>query len=172
MELSVSEMYRSLKIDMRNFLAVISLCFVCLLNSCSSDDDGTGGILTGELILSAMVGEWSANSASFTTVNTNPVLSRDIVAEGGFCDLSVAQTGRFTLVIRNPGIQNPQLITGIFQAKGELVETRLDSDPDALILWDFMLSGNSLAINGPIDYDFEDDGTTEQSSASLLFNPL
>ncbi len=157
---------------MRNFLAVISLCFAFLLNSCSSDDDGNGGISTGEFILVAMVGEWTAASASFTTLNTNPVLSRDIVAEGGTCELSVAQNGRFTLVIRNPGIQNPQLVTGLFEPNGELIETRLDSDPNVLVPWDFLLSGNSLSINGPIDYDFEDDGTPEQTSAALLFNPL
>lgn len=157
---------------MRNFLVIISLSIVCLFNSCSSDDDADGGIPTGELILGAMVGEWVATSASFTTVNTNPVLSRDVVAEGGACDLSVAQSGRFTLVIRNPGVQNPQLVTGLFEPNGEFIDAMFDSDPSVPVRWEFLLSGNTLAINGLIAYDFEDDGTLEQASAALLFNPL
>ena len=145
---------------------------IVLLAGCSSDDNG-GGVNPpiGELILQNIVGEWQATSALFTTINTNPVQSQDVVADGGLCDLSIFQDSRFSLVIRNPGVPDPQITTGLFVADGDFIFARFDSDPNTDVSWDFTISGDNLTISGPLDYDFESDGTFEESSAAMQFIP-
>jgi hypothetical protein len=143
-----------------------------LFTTCSSDDGGgVGGIPTGELILEAIVGEWIATEATFTTTNANPLQTRDVVADGGSCDLSVSLNQHFVLVVRNPGSADPQLTTGFFEAQGDFIDVRLDTSPNDLIRWNFTLSGGTLAIDGPLEYDFEDDKTLEQTSMALQLIP-
>ena len=147
------------------------LC-VLFLQNCSSDDEGmTGGPNTGTLILEAIVGEWMATNATFTTTNANPVLSTDVVGDGGFCDLSITFNHRFTLVIRNAGVNDPQITTGLFEADGNNINARFDTDPNTLVPWDFTISGNNLIIEGPLLYDFESDGVLEEVSANMQFVP-
>jgi len=155
---------------MRKGLRIASVILVVLLTSCSGDDESGGpNTGTGDLIISAMVGNWVATSAQFTTINANPVQSRDVIADGGFCDLAVYQGSRFTLVIRNPGFPDPQITTGLLVADGDFINVRLDSDPTVDIRWNFTISGNNLAIDGPLDYDFENDGILEETSANMQF---
>lgn len=112
-----------------------------------------------------------ATSALFTTTNASPVLSTEVVADGGFCDLSVGQIHNFTLVIRNPGEPDPQITTGVFEADGDNILVRFDNDPTTSIQWNFVLSGDVLFIDGPLLYDFESDGTFEEVSANMQFVP-
>ncbi|GJM30382.1 MAG: hypothetical protein DHS20C17_30170 [Cyclobacteriaceae bacterium] len=155
-----------------NYRILYWLTFICLYSSCNSDDGGgVGGISTGDLILEAITGEWAATSATFTTVNVNPVRSRDLITDGGLCDLSISQNRRFSLVVRNPGVAGPQLTTGLFEPNGNFIDVRLDTDPNVLVRWNFTLSGDNLSIDGPLDYDFEDDGTFEQTSMALQLIP-
>ena len=145
---------------------------VLILPACSSDDSNMvapiGGI--GDLILSSIVGTWIATSAEFTTTNANPVQSVDVVADGGFSDLSVKADGRFTLVVRTAS-PDPQITTGQFLADGNDINVRFDNDPNTLVPWDFTLSENTLFIAGPMLYDFENDGVSEEVSANFEFIP-
>ena len=143
-----------------------------MMFACSSDDD-TGGNNpgNGQLILDAIVGDWNATSALFTTINANPVQSRDVVLDGGLCNLSVAQNGMFTLVVRNEGFADPQITTGQMVADGNFIDVTFDSDPNTSVSWDFTLTGNNLTIAGPLDYDFENDGIFEETSANMQFLP-
>ena len=157
---------------MRNLIYYLLAVAFLALPGCSSDDDGGDqGPSTGELILFAIIGDWDSSSATFTTTNANPVMSRDVVADGGSCDLSVSQDQRFALVIRNPGTPNPQITTGQLVADGNFINVRFDSDPDVDVRWDFTLSGDNLTITGPLNYDFESDGTFEETTATMLFVP-
>jgi hypothetical protein len=151
---------------------LISILF-CLFISCSDDDDDLpgGNPGDGQTILDAIVGDWDATSASFVTTNSNPVLSRDVVADGGFCSLVVAQNGNFTLVIGNPGFPDPQITTGQFLADGSVINVYFDSDPNTSVSWDFTLSGNNLNIVGPLAYDFENNGIFVETSANMQFIP-
>ena len=150
---------------MRKGLQLAFMLLVGSLLSCSSNDDSGGGNSgTGDLIISAIVGNWVATQAQFTTTNSNPVLSRDVVADGGFCDLSVFQGNNFTLVIRNPGFPDPQITTGVLVADGDFINVRFDDDPTVDVRWDFTISQNNLIIVGSLDYDFENDGVFEETS--------
>lgn len=143
---------------------------ILLLSGCSSSDDGgMGTIPIGDLILQGLVGQWEGTSANFTTVNANPVLTRDVVADGGFCDFSIAQDNRFSLVIRNPGDPDPQITTGVLVSDGEFINVKFDTDPTNEIRWEFGISGDDLSVTGPLDYDFESDGTFEETSAVMQF---
>ena len=143
-----------------------------ILIGCRSDDDSDiTGPGTGQLILQAIVGNWTATAAEFTTTNTNPVQSRDVVADGGACELSVSLNNSFSLVIRNPGIPNPQITTGVFVPDGQFINVFFDSDPTVSVSWDFTIVGDDLSITGPLEYDFDDDGNLEQTSANMQFNP-
>ncbi len=142
-----------------------------ILPGCSSDDNEGPPINIGDLILEGLVGDWTATSAEFTTTNANPVQSVDVVADGGFCDLSVAPDHSFALVVQNPGAPDPQLTTGQFLANGNDINVRFDNDPNNLVPWDFTLSENSLIMTGPMLYDFEDDGVSEEVSANFEFIP-
>ena len=151
---------------------IFSWLIVALVLSCSSDDNGDGiNPPIGELILQNIVGDWTATSAIFTTINSNPVLSRDVVTDGGTCDLSIFQDQRFSLVVRNPGSPNPQITTGLLVADGDFIVVRFDDDPTTEIPWDFTISGDDLTIAGPLDYDFENDGVFEESTATMQFIP-
>lgn len=152
------------------FYIFLSALLAASLTGCSGDD-GMGGFNpgTGDLIIEGMIGNWSASSAMFTTVNANPVQSRDVVADGGFCDLSVSQIHSFVLVVRNPGSQDAQITTGQLVADGEFINVRFDTDPDVDVRWDFTISGDDLSIAGPMDYDFEDDEIFEETSANMQF---
>ena len=143
-----------------------------LLIGCSSDDENGGfNPGTGQLIIQAITGQWTATSAQFNTINANPVLSRDVIADGGFCDFSVAQGGNFTLVIRNPGTADPQITTGRLIADGVFIDVRFDTDPNMAVRWDFTISGDNLFITGPLAYDFENDGIFEETTANMSFVP-
>ena len=143
---------------------------VLLLPGCSGDDSEGPPTNIGDLILEGIVGNWEATKAEFTTTNANPVQSNDVVADGGFCDLSVKDDGRFTLVVRNAS-PDPQITTGQFLADGDNINVKFDSDPNTLVPWDFTLSANILFIVGPMLYDFENDGTSEDVSANFEFIP-
>ncbi len=149
---------------------MFTLIAVLLLPGCSSDDNEVPPINIGDLILESIVGNWEATKAEFTTTNANPVQSNDVVADGGFCVLAVAQNHNFTLVVRNAG-PDPQITTGQFLADGNDINVRFDSDPNTLVPWDFTLSANTLLIAGPMLYDFENDGTSEDVSANFEFIP-
>jgi len=156
---------------MKNSYFLAGCLGILFLWGCSSSDDGGGVVTTpiGDLILEGIVGQWEATSASFTTVNANPVLTRDVVADGGFCDFSIAQDHRFSQVIRNPGEPNPQITTGILVSEGEFINVKFDTDPTTEIRWEFGISGDNLSVSGPLDYDFESDGTFEEASAVMQF---
>ncbi len=154
----------------RNSYLVFTLMAVLALPGCSNDDNEGDPINIGDLILESIIGNWVATKAEFTTTNANPVQSVDVVADGGFCDLTVGPDGRFTLVVRNTS-PDPQITTGQFLADGNDINVKFDNDPDNLVLWDFTLSQNSLGIVGPMLYDFENDGTSEEVSANLDFIP-
>lgn len=164
------------KLAMGMVKRIFDIIIVCvaasILFGCSDDDDVGGGTSTGELILDAIVGDWTATSAMFTTTNANPVQSRDVVADGGFGDLSIHQNHTFALVIRNPGDPDPQLTTGRFVADGNFINVIFDTDPNVSIRWDFTISGDNLTIEGPMTYDFESDGTFEDVSAIMEFIPI
>ncbi len=150
---------------------VFTWLVVLVLSTCSSDDSSmVAPIGIGDQILAGIVGTWIATSAEFTTTDVNPVLSVDVVADGGFCDLSVMDDGRFTLVVRNAS-PDPQITTGQFLADGDNINVKFDSDPNTLVPWDFTLSANILFIVGPMLYDFENDGTSEDVSANFEFLP-
>jgi len=155
-------------------ISYLIICCITVLTfqSCSSDDEGgNGGPSSGDLILEIIEGNWMATSALFTTINASPVLSTEVVTDGGFCDLSVGQIHNFTLVIRNPGEPDPQITTGVFEADGDNILVRFDNDPTTSIQWNFVLSGDVLFIDGPLLYDFESDGTFEEVSANMQFVP-
>ena len=158
---------------MNNRLFGILTCLILTLAiGCSSDDDGDGTNPTvGALILQNIVGNWTATSAAFTTINSNPVLSRDVVADGGACDLSIFPDQRFSLVVRNPGVPDPQITTGLLVADGNFIFVRFDDDPTNEIPWDFTISGDNLTVSGPLDYDFESDGVFEEATAAMQFIP-
>jgi len=149
---------------------VFTWLVVLVLSTCSSDDSEGPPINIGDLILEGIVGNWEATKAEFTTTNANPVQSNDVVADGGFCVLAVAQNHGFTLVVRNAS-PDPQITTGQFLADGDDINVRFDSDPNTLVPWDFTLSANTLFIAGPMLYDFENDGTSEDVSANFEFLP-
>lgn len=150
---------------------VFSWMAILILSGCSSDDDSmVAPIGIGDQILSSIVGTWIATSAEFTTTNANPIQNVDVVADGGFSDLSVKADGRFTLVVRNSS-PDPQINTGQFLADGNDINVRFDNDPNTLVPWDFTLSPNTLFIAGPMLYDFENDGISEEVSANFEFIP-
>jgi len=150
---------------------VFSWMAILILSGCSSDDDSmVAPIGIGDQILSSIVGTWIATSAEFTTTNANPIQNVDVVADGGFSDLSVKADGRFTLVVRNSS-PDPQINTGQFLADGNDINVRFDADPNTLVPWDFTLSPNTLFIAGPMLYDFENDGISEEVSANFEFIP-
>jgi hypothetical protein len=149
---------------------MFTLITVLLLPGCSSDDNEVPPINIGDLILESIVGNWEATKAEFTTTNANPVQSNDVVADGGFCVLAVAQNHSFTLVVRNAS-PDPQITRGQFLADGNDINVRFDTDPNTLVPWDFTLSPNTLFIAGPMLYDFENDGTSEEVSANFEFIP-
>jgi hypothetical protein len=144
-----------------------AVLIIMMLQSCSSDDDA-GGISSGALILEAIIGDWIATNAVFSSIS-DPAKSTDVVMDGGQCDLTVSPNQTFTLVVRNAGFPNPQITTGRFIADGPFINVRLDSDPNVDVRWDFTLSNNNLNINGPMDYDFESDGSFEEVLGNLQF---
>lgn len=153
-------------------VGIFSCLIIALAIGCSSDDDGDGtNPAIGALILENIVGDWTATSAVFTTINSNPVLNLDVVAVGGTCDLSIFPDQRFSLVVRNPGVPNPQITTGLFIADGNFIFVRFDDDPTTEIPWDFTISGDNLTVSGPLDYDFESDGVFEETTATMQFIP-
>jgi hypothetical protein len=141
-----------------------------LIPGCSGDDSEGPPTNIGDLILEGIVGNWEATKAEFTTTNANPVQSNDVVADGGFCVLAVAQNHSFTLVVRNAS-PDPQITTGQFLSDGNGINVRFNNDPNTLVPWDFTLSANTLFITGPMLYDFENDGVSEDVSANFEFIP-
>ncbi len=150
---------------MKSKLFPIVIGFLVLLQSCSSDDDVTG---TPILSIDQMVGIWDAISAEFTSLDLNPPLNANVIANGGTGVLEVSISGRFSLVI-TPNGEDPQITTGLFSIGATGLEVVLDSDPSVTLPWGAQLGTTTMFLQGDMTFDFQPDGVFDAASAELNF---
>ncbi len=141
---------------------ILSLA-VLLVFGCSSDDDNPGGSL---FTIADLEGNWEATRAVFTSVNANPQLQIEVVANGGTSTLTVSVNGNFTLVVTPVG-ENPQITTGQFFAVNNMLEAVLDTDPNNSVIWGFQLSNNSLMLQPAMDFDFDSNGSFQAATGDI-----
>lgn len=149
------------------------VCLIFLLVglvSCSEEGEGPDCSLQGTVLsISDIIGNWTATSAIFSATSGSTNLDVDVVAEGGTVSLSIQSGGGFTLNISESGTAS-DISSGDFCFDEDLLVVLFDGD--ALDDWEYfgiqLNSGtNVLTINGPAEFDFNDDGNPDQASVSL-----
>ncbi len=158
-------------IKKRRFLYhLLSLLWVgCSLVSCSTDDEGPDCSLQGtNFSVSEISGNWTATEASFFNISTEPIQVVDVVAEGGTVTLSIQSNGRFTLNIAESDGSNTRF-SGDLCFDEDLLVVRFDGDAaDDYEFFRITFNGtNNLTLDGPAEFDFDDNGTPDPAEISL-----
>ncbi len=77
----------------------------------------------------------------------------------------VNQDGRFTMIIIRQ--QGGGVFTGVFAIDGGVFTTVFDNEPNEIGAWIAQKSANTLVLQGPIKYDFENDGSPNPATLKL-----
>ncbi len=154
----------------------LSVLFVFLFVSCSSDDEDVMADEGPSFAISDLQGTWEATSLVFSYSGQGPVpepSSYDVVAEGGSATLVVQSNGRFTLSVRPAGEDTESFSGRMYFEDGEFFAIQFDDDPpNDPTYFGETLSGNTFTLNGGPDtaeWDFDGDGEDEPASVYLSF---
>ena len=155
-----------------SFAGLMLLFFAFLLVSCSSDDSG-GGTLTGtELSISDIQGTWNVTSFVFVKVCDPgvdcPVVEVDLIEEGATATFVIQNNGAFTITSTVPG-SGQEIITGQMSFDEDLLVIEFDDSPGEDDYFGIQLTNNknNLSISGPVEYDFDMDGTDEPAEVNI-----
>jgi len=119
-----------------------------LMVGCNDD-----GISPEDLTLADLVGGWSADEFEFTS-QSNPAESVDFITLGGEVTLSVADNGRYTIVMLPPQ-DTPDVSKGSVDVDGGFLLVTDDETPGDTVTFTLILSGNTLTIEtGELEFDF------------------
>jgi hypothetical protein len=147
--------------------------FAFLLFSCSKEGDPADDLVKdGDFNISELAGNWVATTAAF---NDGVSQSIEIIGEGGSLSLTVQSSGRFVMTITPPeGVS--------YTLSGEMWWEKWEGEYYFAIVWDnypgdwdtygATLTATTFTINGGFDsaeFDFDNDGTFESCSISLVF---
>ena len=148
------------------------LTILFLIFSCSSSDD-SGGLSGTDLSISELQGSWTVTSLVFGKLCDPgvdcPVEEVDVIEEGATATLTIQGNGRFTILSAIPG-GGSETITGQMSFDEDLLVLEFDDVPGEEEYYGIQLSnnGNTLAINGNAEYDFDGDGTDEPANLNLV----
>jgi|GEM_PF-1809728 len=154
---------------MKNSIKAFGLfaLFLFLFSCSSSDGENSPDVIpTGEPI--EFTGEWSAEKAVFDIEFENFTETADFIAEGGSINLNVEENGSFSIQFVLG--QNSESITGQMSINDDLLTIVFDYSPSDRSYFEVHHTDNILEIDGgPLEYDFDDDGTPEPALVSFRF---
>ncbi|WP_108245041.1 hypothetical protein [Muricauda brasiliensis] len=154
---------------MKNSIKVFGLfaLFLILFSCSSSDGENSPDVIpTGEPI--EFTGEWSAEKAVFDIEFEDLTETADFIAEGGSINLNVEENGSFSIQFVLG--QNSESITGQMSINDDLLTIVFDYSLSDRSYFEVHHTDNILEIDGgPLEYDFDDDGTPEPALVSFRF---
>lgn len=154
---------------MKNSIKTFGLTIItCILFSCSSSEEENTPqeIPTGESI--GFIGEWSAEKAVFDIEFEDSTETADFIAEGGSINLTIEENGKFSIEFVLG--QNSENITGQMSLNGDLLAIVFDYSPSDRSYFEVNHVDTSLEIDGgPLEYDFDRDGSPEPALVSFRF---
>jgi hypothetical protein len=106
-----------------------------------------------------LVAEWDA--VRMVVVNlANPTIAPDLIANGATFYLDVQPSGRYTAILTVAG--QPATEFGRVEVVGnQVLFHREQPGPSRTDAADYRVSGDTLFLTGPTDFDFNLDGQTE-----------
>lgn len=139
----------------RNLLKVVPVLLVA-----AACDDGTGPSPA------ELEGTWTATRIEFVMA-ANAATRVDIVPLGGSATLVLSAGKTFQFTIINPG-EAPFTASGTWSASVDVLTLTFSTGLQGTMEFDMSLNGNALTLSGGgSEYDFDDDGETEDARLNL-----
>ena len=146
---------------------LLSLCFLLCIG-CSEDEGEFDFPLEGSnLSMADIAGSWTAIFAEFQLLS-DPNNNVEIVSQGGSMTLNIQNNGRFTSTINVPGGSSEQFSGQLGFSGSQLVLLDdVDEPGDEAFLTIDLTSNDVLELGGILAFDFDDNGTFEETAISL-----
>lgn len=138
--------------------------------SCSSSGDNTSSTGIPDNNSVEFFGNWAAEKALFDIEFDDATERVDFIGEGGNIDLTVQENGKFSIdfIFGN----DIETISGQMKHNNDLLSIVFDYSPNEKSYFEVQHSDTFLTINGgPLEYDFDRDGSTEPALVSFEFIP-
>ncbi|MCA1789857.1 MAG: hypothetical protein LC667_08355 [Thioalkalivibrio sp.] len=111
------------------------------------------------------VGDWEATEFSVTSSHNSEV-SFD-VTDGGAFTINIQPSGFYTAVLEFPQLPAPQVEMGQLSVVGSSITLRPQGLPATSSSYAF--DGHDLlTLDGPTEFDFNDDGTLDPATARIV----
>ena len=145
-------------------MAVFSaLLLFLILQGCSGDSTGP------DKALRPLVGAWQATTLMMTN-QANPSIQADILAQGATFTLSILSTGQYSASLSAFGAANTEVGTVVVEGNQVTITPTSPAGPPLVATWSFQ--GSRLILDGPSEFDFNQDGTPEPSLSHIELDPL
>ncbi|WP_420600987.1 hypothetical protein [Flagellimonas sp.] len=143
----------------------LTLLLICL-QACGDDE---GDSLTGTGIsISDIQGSWNAIRVEFDIAGSGASLAIDVIQAGGSATLVIQPNGRFTLTITQMG-ESPEVTTGQMSVDEDLLVIEFDDSPGESEFFGVRSTENTLSINGPAEFDLDNDGMDDPARVEMDF---
>ncbi|MEM9361053.1 MAG: hypothetical protein AAGA43_00385 [Bacteroidota bacterium] len=140
--------------------------FLCI--GCSEDEGEFDFPLEGDtLSITDITGNWTAIFAEFQ-IRDQPATSTNIIMDGGSVIINIQNDGRFTSTITFPG-EAPTQFSGQLGFSGSqlVLLDDVDEPGDEAFLGIALSSDDVLEISGILEFDFDGNGTFEETVVFL-----
>lgn len=142
--------------------------FLCIFVSCSSSDDNTSQIETQQPNTEEISGSWTAEKAFFEVDFDGTIESADFIEEGGSINMTIQENGRFSIEFVLG--EDTEIISGQMTRINSLLSIVFDYSPSTTSYFEIQDTDTTLLIDGgPLEYDFDNDGTAEPAVVSFRF---
>ena len=154
---------------MKTLLKIVGIyAFMAFAVSCSSSEDNTSPTETPDPNTEELAGNWTAEKAVFEIDFDGTIEVADFIGEGGTINLTIQDNGRFSIEFVLG--ENTETISGQMMHNNNLLSIVFDYAPNETSYFEISNTDTTVLIDGgPLEYDFDNDGTTEPAVVSFRF---
>ncbi|RIV69348.1 hypothetical protein [Flagellimonas aequoris] len=141
---------------------------LCIFVSCSSSEDNNPPTETQQPNTEEVSGNWIAEKAFFEVDFDGTIESADFIEEGGNINMAIQENGRFSIEFVLG--EDTETISGQMTRTNSLLSIVFDYSPNTTSYFEIQNTDTTLLIDGgPLEYDFDNDGTAEPAVVSFRF---
>ncbi len=133
------------------------------LAGCGASDGPTG--VEPDPAVTPFVGDWEATDFTVTSDQNAEVFFR--VTDDGAFTINVQPSGLYTAILEFPQLPAPVVEIGQLSVAGSSVTLRPQGGPAATSSFAFE-GADHLTLEGPTEFDFNDDGTPDPATARIV----